>query len=82
MLRSAPVALTPAPFKVSASAAVVILPWICNSPPEDTLVPPAVEPSAFAFRIFSTPALTIVAPLEVFAPESINFPPLTVVAPL
>ena len=63
MLRKAPSVFTPVPFKVSASAAVVMSPWICSAAPELTVVPAAIEPSAFAFRMFSDPALIDVAPL-------------------
>ena len=63
MLRSAPVVVMPVPFKVSASVPVVMPPWICSAAPEVTLVPAAVVPSAFAFRMFNAPVLTVVNPV-------------------
>ncbi len=65
MLRKAPVELlTPVPVSERASAPTVMSPWSCRAAPvADTVVPPAVVPSALLFWMFNAPALIVVAPV-------------------
>ena len=63
MLRRAPLLEIPEPWRVRASAAVVMPPWISSAAPEVTLVPAVVPPRALALRMFNTPAVTEVAPV-------------------
>jgi hypothetical protein len=72
----------PVPFSVSASAPTAIVPCSSSRAPLVTLVPAAVVPSAVAFWILTTPALIVVAPVYVLAPDRISVPaPLLVNVP-
>ena len=63
IFRMAPSVEMPVPFKVKASAPMVMPPCSCNAAPEVTEVPPAVVPSAELLCRFRTPALTVVVPV-------------------
>ena len=62
MLRRAPFP-PPVPLIVSASAGVVMPPWICSDAPLATVVPAPIVPRAVACWMLSTPAATVVAPV-------------------
>ncbi len=62
MLRRAPPFDTPVPDRVRASSATTMLFWIDKAAPLATVVPPAAEPRAVAFRMLSVPTETVVAP--------------------
>ena len=63
MFLKAPAEPTPSEFSVSASAPTVMLPCSSSAAPAATVTPPAVVPVPCAFCTFSTPALTLVAPV-------------------
>ena len=60
-LRSAPLALTPVPLIVRASAPTEMLPCNSSEPPLATVVPAAVVPRALLLAMLSRPAVTVVA---------------------
>ena len=74
MLRSAPAPAIPVPFKVSASAPIVMPPCNSNAAPFATVTPPAAVPAAVAFCKLSTPAFTFTAPVKVLAPVKMTLP--------
>ena len=63
MLRRAPSEEIPVPLSVRASAPTVMVFWIWSAAPPVTVVPAAVVPSAVAFWMFKTPAVTVVRPV-------------------
>ena len=72
--RSAPPPAMPVPFSVTGSATTSPLPSSCSAAPPATVVAPAVAPRAVLFCTSSTPALTVVAPLYVLAPDNVSVP--------
>src|SRR5262249_2647164 len=73
-LTSAPVPLTPEPFRVSGSATLLIPPETASVAPLCTVVAPAADPSALAFVICSVPGLTVVGPVYVLLPARVRVP--------
>ena len=67
-------AVNPAPYKVSGSVLEYAVPFKSKTAPLDTVVLPEVEPSAETLPSLSVPAVTVVAPVYVFVPESVNVP--------
>ena len=70
---SAPSPPTPVPFKVTSSAPIAT-PAISRAAPAETVVAPAVPPSADALLARSVPLVIAVAPVYVLAPESVKVP--------
>ncbi len=85
-LRIAPVPPTPVPLRLviaSARARARPLPSISIAAPEVTVVPPAVEPRALSCCTRMTPALMVVIPVYVLAPDRTRVPvPVLASAPV
>ena len=63
MFLNAPPLETPALFKVSASAPMVIPPESSNAAPDATVTPPAIVPKAVLLLARMTPAEMVVEPV-------------------
>ena len=71
---NAPLPPIPVPFSVSAFALIKVCPFKSTTAPDVTETPPAAPPNAVPEPACSVPALTVVAPLYVFAPDSVVIP--------
>ena len=69
---NAPLPPIPVPFSVSAFVLVKVCPFKSTTAPVVTET--ELLPNAFAFPACSVPTLTVVAPLYVFAPDSVQVP--------
>ena len=78
---NAPLPPTPAPLIVNASAPIATL-LMFNVAPDATVVPAVVAPRPAAFVTDTVPALMVVAPVYVLAPDSVSVPvPCLISAP-
>ena len=86
LLISAPLLDMPKPLSVSASAVPSVNPFKSSTAPLATVVPPATVPRGVftpspAAPSLSVPALTVVVPLYVLAPDSVSVPVPFLVSP-
>ncbi len=80
-LRSAPPAAVPVPDRLTIGSAIVRpVPSMSISAPAATVVEPAAVPSAAFDWTRTTPALTVVPPVNVFVADSVSVPPPVLVS--